>query len=264
MGQLRSGLRAYAMDRSSPSEVVERLSQLLRQLEPGRNATLLYLLLDPQEGSLVLAGAGHPTAARVGRRRWMRLCRDAGIRAAGRCALRALRGCRGAARAGGVARALHRRRGRAPRRLAGRGTRAAQGSGLPHGLRAAWRCATRSSGPAPEGATHDDAALLVGRALPLVRSARAAPPADVDTIPSLRRVLGRWLREADASRARSRRSPSPARRPAPTRSSMHMRRDRPRWRSRPRSRGPARPSSACATSEAGARRGVLTGAGGWS
>ena len=50
MGQLRSGLRAYAMDRSLPSEVVERLSHLLRQLEPGRNATLLYLVLDSQEG----------------------------------------------------------------------------------------------------------------------------------------------------------------------------------------------------------------------
>ena len=51
MGQLRSGLRAYAMDRASPAEVVERLSHLLRQLEPGRNATLLYLVLDPQEGT---------------------------------------------------------------------------------------------------------------------------------------------------------------------------------------------------------------------
>ncbi len=60
MGQLRSGLRAYAMEGGSPAEVVGRLSQLLRQLEPGRNATLLYLLLDPQEGSLLLAGAGHP------------------------------------------------------------------------------------------------------------------------------------------------------------------------------------------------------------
>ena len=60
MGQLRSGLRAYAMDRASPADVVERLNNLLRQLEPGRNATLIYLVLDPQEGSLLLCGAGHP------------------------------------------------------------------------------------------------------------------------------------------------------------------------------------------------------------
>ena len=51
----------------------------------------------------------------------------------------------------------------------------------------------------PGGATHDDAALLVGRALPLADPLELRLPADVDTIPSLRRVLGRWLREADAS-----------------------------------------------------------------
>jgi anti-sigma regulatory factor (Ser/Thr protein kinase) len=51
----------------------------------------------------------------------------------------------------------------------------------------------------PGGATHDDAALLVGRALTLSDPLELRLPADVETIPSLRRVLGRWLREADAS-----------------------------------------------------------------
>ena len=35
MGQLRSGLRAYALDGMRPGEVLARLSRLLRQLEPG-------------------------------------------------------------------------------------------------------------------------------------------------------------------------------------------------------------------------------------
>ena len=53
----------------------------------------------------------------------------------------------------------------------------------------------------PDGATRDDAALLVARALPLSDPLELSLPADVDTIPSLRRVLGRWLREAKRHRA---------------------------------------------------------------
>ena len=60
MGQLRSGLRAYALDGMPPGAVLERLSRLLRQLEPGRTATVLYLVLDPHGGSLVASSAGHP------------------------------------------------------------------------------------------------------------------------------------------------------------------------------------------------------------
>ena len=52
MGQLRSGLRAYALDGIAPSDVLERLSRLLRQLDPGRTATVLYTVLDPYAGSL--------------------------------------------------------------------------------------------------------------------------------------------------------------------------------------------------------------------
>ena len=60
MGQLRSGLRAYALDGMPPREVLERLSNLLRQLEPGRTATVLYLVLDPHGGSVIASSAGHP------------------------------------------------------------------------------------------------------------------------------------------------------------------------------------------------------------
>src|SRR5829696_2133109 len=60
MGQLRSGLRAYALDGMAPAAVLERLNRLLRQLEPGRTATLVYLILDPHGGYLTVASAGHP------------------------------------------------------------------------------------------------------------------------------------------------------------------------------------------------------------
>ena len=69
MGQLRSGLRAYALDGMAPGEVLERLSRLLRQLEPGRTATVLYLVLDPYGGALVVSSAGHPPPLVAARRR---------------------------------------------------------------------------------------------------------------------------------------------------------------------------------------------------
>ena len=44
MGQLRSGLRAYALDgMAHPARCWSDSARLLRQLEPGRTATLLYL-----------------------------------------------------------------------------------------------------------------------------------------------------------------------------------------------------------------------------
>ena len=60
MGQLRSALRAYALDQRSPREVLERLSALLRQLQPGWSATLLYGVLETHSGRATVASAAHP------------------------------------------------------------------------------------------------------------------------------------------------------------------------------------------------------------
>jgi PAS domain S-box-containing protein len=59
MGQLRNALRAYALDGASPGEVVEKLDRMVQQLEAGRMATLLYMVIEPDLGSLTLASAGH-------------------------------------------------------------------------------------------------------------------------------------------------------------------------------------------------------------
>ena len=199
MGQLRSGLRAYAMDHGSPSEVAERLSQLLRHLEPGRNATLLYLLLDPQEGSLQLASAGHPPP----------LVLDGD----GHCAYIPMPGSvpLGAVRYAHYEDVEARLEPGASIVLYTDGVVERPGQPLDEGLELlrATVCRTDCEPEAmcdavlrtmlPDGATRDDAALLVGRALPLSDPLELSLPADVDTIPSLRRVLGRWLREAEAS-----------------------------------------------------------------
>ena len=53
----------------------------------------------------------------------------------------------------------------------------------------------------PEGAGDDDAALLVVRAEGLSETLVARFPADVESIPVMRRLLGRWLDEAGATQA---------------------------------------------------------------
>jgi anti-sigma regulatory factor (Ser/Thr protein kinase) len=59
MGQLRNGLRAYALDGASPGVVVEKLDRMVQQLEAGRMATLLYMVIEPDLGSMTIASAGH-------------------------------------------------------------------------------------------------------------------------------------------------------------------------------------------------------------
>ena len=200
MGQLRSGLRAYAMEGGSPAEVVGRLSQLLRQLEPGRNATLQYLLLDPQEGSLLLASAGHPPP----------LVLNGG----GAGSFVELRGSvpLGAVRYASYEEVETRLEPGATLVLYTDGVIERPGEPLDAGLERLLEAATRADRDPlgicdaivgallPDGATRDDAALLVVRALPLSNPLELRLPADVDTIPTLRRLLGRWLGEAEASR----------------------------------------------------------------
>jgi anti-sigma regulatory factor (Ser/Thr protein kinase) len=59
MGQLRNALRAYALDGASPGVVVEKLDRLVQNLEAGRMATLLYMVVEPDLGSITFASAGH-------------------------------------------------------------------------------------------------------------------------------------------------------------------------------------------------------------
>jgi serine phosphatase RsbU (regulator of sigma subunit) len=60
MGQLRNAVRAYALEHDSPAAVLERLDDMLRHLEPDQIATMVYLVYEPQAGTLTFASAGHP------------------------------------------------------------------------------------------------------------------------------------------------------------------------------------------------------------
>jgi serine phosphatase RsbU (regulator of sigma subunit) len=61
MGQLRSVLRSYAYEGSSPSVVLDRLDRLVQGFEMAEVATAIYgrLLLSRGSGLLVFANAGH-------------------------------------------------------------------------------------------------------------------------------------------------------------------------------------------------------------
>ena len=59
MGQLRHAMRAYAVEGHSPGGVLDRLAKLVRGLDGGQMATLLYLVMEPDHGTVRFASAGH-------------------------------------------------------------------------------------------------------------------------------------------------------------------------------------------------------------
>ena len=60
MGQLRSALRAYALEGRSPARVLQLLSRYADGVTGARGATLVYAILDPGARELRYSCAGHP------------------------------------------------------------------------------------------------------------------------------------------------------------------------------------------------------------
>ena len=60
MGQLRSSVRAYAMDGKSPVDVMEGLNAILLDAGPEHMATMVYGVLDTEAGVFRYVNAGHP------------------------------------------------------------------------------------------------------------------------------------------------------------------------------------------------------------
>jgi PAS domain S-box-containing protein len=59
MGQLRHAMRAYALEGHSPAGVLDRLDRVVRSLDGGQMATLLYLVMEEDHASVTFASAGH-------------------------------------------------------------------------------------------------------------------------------------------------------------------------------------------------------------
>jgi PAS domain S-box-containing protein len=60
MGQIRTMLRAYALDNPSPGDLLRRTNQALARLLPDAMATVACAVLDLATGDLSYASAGHP------------------------------------------------------------------------------------------------------------------------------------------------------------------------------------------------------------
>ncbi len=60
MAQLRTALRAYAIEEHEPGSVVEHVNRMMMELGPAAMTTLAYTVLDPAEEQLELILAGHP------------------------------------------------------------------------------------------------------------------------------------------------------------------------------------------------------------
>ena len=201
MGQLRSGLRAYALESGTPGEVLEHLSRLLRQLEPGRTATVAYLIVDPHGGDLVLSTAGHPPpligvageeprlldlpgSVPLGATRHPRYDNHELVLDPGSVLVLYTDGL--------VERRDEPLEDSLDRLIAtvrdGDEDLEHLGDALVDVL-------------LPEGPGSDDAALLMARAMPLNDTLLARFPAEVESIPGLRRLLGRWLDETGATRS---------------------------------------------------------------
>lgn len=65
MGQLRVALRTLAEEGMEPGTVLARVNRVLCDLETDRFATCAYLVLDPADGTVEGARAGHPHPLRV-------------------------------------------------------------------------------------------------------------------------------------------------------------------------------------------------------
>ncbi|MFC8083125.1 PP2C family protein-serine/threonine phosphatase [Streptomyces sp. NPDC057340] len=62
MGQLRTALRAYAVEGDSPGQILTRLHRMLRHQQPDLYATALIARFRPGDPTVVWAAAGHPPA----------------------------------------------------------------------------------------------------------------------------------------------------------------------------------------------------------
>jgi serine phosphatase RsbU (regulator of sigma subunit) len=60
MAQLRAVLRAYALTERDPATVLTRLDNYVQHSHPMGLATVVYAVLDTEDGSLTVAVAGHP------------------------------------------------------------------------------------------------------------------------------------------------------------------------------------------------------------
>ncbi|HEU5003285.1 MAG TPA: SpoIIE family protein phosphatase [Actinomycetota bacterium] len=200
MGQLRTALRAYAMDDSSPARVVERLSALAPSLPEAEMATLVYAIYRPEAGMVTYMCAGHPAPLLVAPDGTARFLEEGRITPLG---LPTPAVAEGVAPVEPGSLLVFYTDGLIERRevsLEERLEMLARAAGGVAGAGAEMACETILAAMTADAPARDDLALLVvSCAVGLSRTFRlsvAASPAELATV---RQSLGRWLAHAGAS-----------------------------------------------------------------
>ena len=199
MGQLRNACRAYALVDPSPVEVLSRINRLLASSGEGTMATMLFLVLDRQSDELTWSSAGHPPALLLEAQgsRFLEGGRSVPVGAADPVSFREERSVLGE-----EATLLLYTDGLVERRDVGLDDRLAQlaaaasasGGELDH------VCDQILSGVLGNAEPADDVALLAVRPEPVdLDELRLVLPAEPDSLPRLRRRLGRFLAAAGAN-----------------------------------------------------------------
>ena len=192
MAQVRTALRAYALEGHEPADVVDLLNRMFAAVRPTKLTTLCYMVLDPEHGQMLLVSAGHLPPIVVGPDGVGRLLDVEGDPPVG--AFRAA--------------VFHERRmdlvpgSRVV--LVTDGAAEVRGEPLDAGLErlrvlseresdARALCSAIAGGAASGGPSNDDVAVLVAQVQPLPDRLTTRWPADADALGGLRHLLRRWL-----------------------------------------------------------------------
>ena len=197
MAQLRTGLRAYALDGHPPAAVIERLNRLLDQISPATMTTLAYVVLDPAEESAVMVSAGHvpPLMVEPGLEpaylavdQGMAL----GVTHSARYSEQPLHIPSGSTLLLMTDGVVEKRGESVDEGLERLRLMAAQPATLEH------LCDAIVRGMREQGGPSDDAALLALHLLPLAEDLSTSWPAEPEALAGLRHMLRRWLRHHGA------------------------------------------------------------------
>jgi serine phosphatase RsbU (regulator of sigma subunit)/anti-sigma regulatory factor (Ser/Thr protein kinase) len=193
MGQLRTGLRAYALDGHPPGEALGRLDRLLQTIRGQEMATAAFAVIDTETGTLRCATAGHPPPVVVSTAGEARLMEVRTAPPLGAFPYVTYEEVELALRpdeklllyTDGL---VERRResletGLERLRVAAGATTSAEAL-----------CRAVSTALAPEEGARDDVALVALRYLPVEDELRVRSPADANALVRIRRLLRRWLR----------------------------------------------------------------------
>jgi anti-sigma regulatory factor (Ser/Thr protein kinase)/putative methionine-R-sulfoxide reductase with GAF domain len=197
MGQLRTGLRAYALQGDPPGETLKRLDRLLQSLRGRGMATAAYALFSLETGALRIASAGHPPPVIIGASGEARVLELAAAPPLGAMPYPAHNELEMALAAGETilmyTDGLVERRGESLTEGLER-LRAAAGVAAS----AEEICQRVTDALVPPLGAPDDVAMVALRNAPVERDVQLQLPADPQVLTQVRQMLRRWLRNKGA------------------------------------------------------------------